>query len=112
MPYRRTYDETSLESFLDIWNWRVVSEALATAQRGKSIAADGSHIFIARGGQASFPKLPVIKESMNWKLRPDWDQAVARLAQVTPQYPPRGHEAGQQMEEQQHRAGKGVESYQ
>ncbi len=31
MPYRRIYDEGSLESFMDIWNWRVVTEALAAA---------------------------------------------------------------------------------
>ncbi|KAI4213159.1 MAG: hypothetical protein LQ349_009294 [Xanthoria aureola] len=71
MPYRRIYDEASLESFLDIWNWRVVSEALATAQKGESMAADGSHIFMARGGQAYFPKLPAgIKQSPGYPKQP------------------------------------------
>ncbi|KAI4231676.1 MAG: hypothetical protein LQ349_005456 [Xanthoria aureola] len=102
MPYRRIYDEASLESFLDIWNWRVVSEALATAQKGASMAADGSHIFMARGGQAVSPKLPVIKESTNRRLRPDW--AGIKQSSGCPKQSlhilPRDKKDGQQMEEQ------------
>ncbi|KAL8796091.1 MAG: hypothetical protein Q9182_007425 [Xanthomendoza sp. 2 TL-2023] len=72
MPYRRIYDEASLESFLNIWNWRVVSEALEMAQKGKLLTADGNRIFMARGGQAYFPKFSAKNRAKNKKLKPDW----------------------------------------
>ncbi|KAI4279929.1 MAG: hypothetical protein L6R38_004869, partial [Xanthoria sp. 2 TBL-2021] len=70
MPYRRIYDEASLESFLDIWNWRTVSEALAIAQKGDNKSPDRHQIFMAKGGQGRFPEIAVVKDGR--RLKPDW----------------------------------------
>ncbi|KAL8951219.1 MAG: hypothetical protein Q9222_002782 [Ikaeria aurantiellina] len=70
LPHRRIFDEASLESFLDIWNWRMVSEALATAQGHDDKHPAKPPIFMAKGGHTWFPGIVV---SRNGKpLKPDW----------------------------------------
>ncbi|KAL8853718.1 MAG: hypothetical protein Q9221_001529 [Calogaya cf. arnoldii] len=86
MPYRRIYDEASLESFLDIWNWRVVSEALAAAQDGHADSSRHGRVFMARGGQACFPEMPVKREGTNRRLRPDWAGIIQQPG--SPDQPP------------------------
>ncbi|KAI4258400.1 MAG: hypothetical protein L6R42_005135 [Xanthoria sp. 1 TBL-2021] len=73
MPYRRISDEASLESFLDIWNWRTVSKALAIAQKGENRSPDHHQIFMAKGGQGRFPEMAVVRNGRRLKpLKPDW----------------------------------------
>lgn len=55
MPYRCIYDEASLESFLDLWSWQTVSEALAAAQNWDGEVLENHQIFIAKAGQGRLP---------------------------------------------------------
>ncbi|KAL8889349.1 MAG: hypothetical protein Q9215_003378 [Flavoplaca cf. flavocitrina] len=69
MPYRCIYDEASLESFLDLWNWQTVSEALAAAQNRDVEASENREIFMAKAGQG---RLPCGERLSERTLKPDW----------------------------------------
>ncbi|KAL8910075.1 MAG: hypothetical protein Q9171_004629 [Xanthocarpia ochracea] len=72
IPNRQIYDEASLESLLHIWNKQVVSDALAAAQEEGPSNLAQNPIYMAKGGQARSPEVPVSKGGTTRKLRPDW----------------------------------------
>ncbi|KAL8836997.1 MAG: hypothetical protein Q9176_005998 [Flavoplaca citrina] len=69
MPYRCIYDEASLESVLDLWNWQTVSGALAAAQNRDVEASENREIFMAKAGQG---RLPCGERLSERTLKPDW----------------------------------------
>ena len=54
-PHREIWDEDSLEGLLILWNWRVVSDALAAAQQDIWEDPSREAIYMVRGGQAFNP---------------------------------------------------------
>lgn len=69
LPFREVHDEKSLEAFLILWTWQIVSEALAAAQR-----ASLEVVYMVHGGQSFVPQT-----ADKPPLHPDWG-AVQRPA--------------------------------
>ncbi|KAL8919894.1 MAG: hypothetical protein Q9172_004742 [Xanthocarpia lactea] len=72
MPHRQIYNEASLQSLLEMWNWRVVSDALAAAQKEGPRNLAQNPIYMAKGGQALPPEVAGSKGGTTRKLQPDW----------------------------------------
>ncbi len=74
LPFREVHDEKSLEAFLILWTWQIVSEALAAAQKPSPQSSSDDVVYMVHGGQAS-----ISQATDKYSLYPDWG-AVQRPA--------------------------------
>ncbi|KAL8770399.1 MAG: hypothetical protein Q9209_003825 [Squamulea sp. 1 TL-2023] len=68
LPFRDVHDENSLEALLILWNWQVVSEALAATQKESWKLPSNEAVYMVRGGQSYMPYDPRTEDAP----RPDW----------------------------------------
>lgn len=66
-PFCEIHDEDSFTSLLILWNWPIVSSALAAAQEESLKHPSGEAVYMVRGGQALYPG-----GESDSRPRPDW----------------------------------------
>lgn len=71
LPFCEVHDENSLDCFLVLWTWQVVSDALAATQRDHLTHHPNEAVYMVRGGQAQFSSGPNSRDPASSE-KPDW----------------------------------------